>query len=359
MSGAGGGTAKGSIGKYYHLKQFSDSLKQFNIDCKLVKETDYVVGFPTKHIQKFLASEKKFEKLIREFKPDVVFTDAKSSFGLKTIKLKIPLFVLLRGHHWSQIEFAKNTIYKNFLMKKIVDMRNDVAERVMANATALLPICNYLVGIVKQHHPHQSTGVFVEGIDSSNWKKTKGMKLEHPCVGLLQDANWWRKTREMLILEKVLQEMPEVNFYWAGDGQYKDKVLSVLEKHKNFHSLGSLQYPDQVRDFLSEIDVYALITGMDLAPLTLKEAQLMEKPVIATNVGGNPEMMEDKNTGYLVEEGNAFELKEKISTLLNNKELRIEMGRKGRKFIEENFSLEASAKNFLKIIETYLKKKTD
>ena len=135
----------------------------------------------------------------------------------------------------------------------------------------------------------------------------------------------------MLILEKVLQEMPEVNFYWAGDGQYKDKVLSVLEKHKNFHSLGSLQYPDQVRDFLSEIDVYALITGMDLAPLTLKEAQLMEKPVIATNVGGNPEMMEDKNTGYLVEEGNAFELKEKISTLLNNKELRIEMGRKGRK----------------------------
>ena len=136
-------------------------------------------------------------------------------------------------------------------------------------------------------------------------------------------------------------------------------MLSVLEKHKNFHSLGSLQYPDQVRDFLSEIDVYALITGMDLAPLTLKEAQLMEKPVIATNVGGNPEMMEDKNTGYLVEEGNAFELKEKISTLLNNKELRIEMGRKGRKFIEENFSLEASAKNFLKIIETYLKKKTD
>ena len=47
---------------------------------------------------------------------------------------------------------------------------------------------------------------------------------------------------------------------------------------------------------------------MDLAPLSLKEAQLMEKPVVATNVGGNPEMMVDGKTGFLVEEGNADDL---------------------------------------------------
>ena len=50
---------------------------------------------------------------------------------------------------------------------------------------------------------------------------------------------------------------------------------------KNFHWLGKLEYPNKVREFLSEIDIYALITGMDLAPLSLKEAQLMERPVIA------------------------------------------------------------------------------
>ena len=63
----------------------------------------------------------------------------------------------------------------------------------------------------------------------------------------------------------------------------------MLEKYENFHWLGSLEYPEKVREFLTEIDVYALISGIDMSPLSLQEAQLMEKPVIATNVGGIPE----------------------------------------------------------------------
>ncbi len=98
--------------------------------------------------------------------------------------------------------------------------------------------------------------------------------------------------------------MPKVHFYWAGDGQYKHEILKVLDKFENFHWLGSLSYPEKVRDYLSELDIYAIITGMDTTPLSLKEAQLMEKPVIATNVGGNSEIMIDGETGYLVEEGN-------------------------------------------------------
>ena len=240
-------------------------------------------------------------------------------------------------------------------MRKIVDMRAEVSEKVFGGATAVLPICEYLIGKVKEHHPKQHTEVFVEGVDSRKWYKQEGTELKHPCVGLLQDANWWGKTKEMLTLEKVIEKMPDANFYWAGDGQYKEKILSKLGKYENFHWLGSLQYPEKVREFLSEIDVYALITGMDLAPLTLKEAQLMEKPVIATNVGGNPEMMKDGITGYLVEEGNSDELFEKIELLLNNEKLCLEYGSNGRKFIKEKFSMDASAKNLIEILNKYVK----
>ena len=132
-------------------------------------------------------------------------------------------------------------------------------------------------------------------------------------------------------------------------------MLPVLGRFDNFHWLGSLQYPDKVREYLTEIDVYALITGMDLAPLSLKEAQLMEKPVVATNVGGNPEMMVDGKTGFLVEEGNADDLFEKLSILLKNKEISMEKGSNGRKFIEEKFSMDASAKNFIRILDSYVK----
>jgi len=158
-------------------------------------------------------------------------------------------------------------------------------------------------------------------------------------------------------LKKVLEKLPEVNFYWAGGGGMEDEILSELEKYENFHWLGFLQYPDKVREFLSEIDVYVLLTGMDLSPLTLKEAQLMKRPVIATNVGGVPETMIDGVTGFLVEKGNNEQLIEKLKLLLDNKKMSEQMGEAGRKFIEEKFDLETSAKNCINVIGLYLKDK--
>ena len=183
------------------------------------------------------------------------------------------------------------------------------------------------------------------------------MKLKHPCVGLLQDPNWWGKTKEMLVLKKVLKNMPDVNFYWAGDGPYRKKITEELEEFQNFQWLGRLEYPEKVREFLSEIDVYALITGMDLAPLTLKEAQLMEKPVIATDVGGDKEMMVDKKTGFLVKEGDANDIIKKLSKLLENKQMASEMGKEGAKFVKQQFNWERIAKNFLEVIKLYINTK--
>ena len=332
-------------------------MNKFGIEYKLIRELDYVVGFPTKQLRKYFSSKKKFQKLISEFKPDAVLVDRQSYFGLQIIKIGIPLFVLLRGNHWSEIQYAKDTIYRDKIMQKVLDIRADVAEQVFAGATVVLPICKYLMGIVKEHHPTQKMDVFVEGVDNSKWYKKEGMSLQHPCVGLLQDANWWRKTREMLVLENVIKSMPDVNFYWAGDGQYKDKILEVLDKFDNFHWLGSLEYPNKVREYLSEIDIYAIITGMDTTPLSLKEAQLMKRPVIATNVGGNSETMRDGETGFLLKEGDDNDIIEKISLLLKDKELSQRLGQQGRNFIEKDFSLEASAKNFLKIVTPYVKDK--
>jgi glycosyltransferase involved in cell wall biosynthesis len=189
------------------------------------------------------------------------------------------------------------------------------------------------------------------GINSDKWYPKEGMKLKHPCVGLLQGAVIWGKAQEMLVLQKVLESMPDVMFYWAGDGPYRDKILSILEKYDNFKWLGNLQYPDKVREYFTEIDVYALVSGIDMSPLTLQEAQLMKKPVIATNVGGIPELMKDGETGFLVEKGNSEEWIKKISILIDSKEKRKEMGINGRKFVEENFSWEKIAKEFLKDLE--------
>ena len=93
---------------------------------------------------------------------------------------------------------------------------------------------------------------------------------------------------------------------------------------------------------------------MDLAPLTLKEAQLMEKPVIATDVGGDKEMMVDGKTGFLVREGNVDDIIDKLTVILSDKRLASELGKEGANFIKEQFNWEKVAKNFLKIIEPYI-----
>jgi glycosyltransferase involved in cell wall biosynthesis len=141
-------------------------------------------------------------------------------------------------------------------------------------------------------------------------------------------------------------------FYWVGDGPYREKILSVLKKYKNFKWLGALDYPDKVREYLTEIDVYALISGIDMSPLTLQEAQLMKKPVVATKVGGIPELMKNDETGFLVEKGNAEELIEKLTLLIRDKQKRENMGDAGRKFVEDNFSWGIIAKEFVNIVKS-------
>ena len=182
------------------------------------------------------------------------------------------------------------------------------------------------------------------------------MKLEHPCVGLLQGAVIWDKAKELLILENVLEKLPNVKFYWVGDGPFRKEIMIKLKKHKNFEWLGPLEYPNKVREYLSEIDIYALISGLDMSPLTLLEAQLMKKPVIATNVGGIPELMLDGKTGFLIEKGDSEELIKKIEEFLNNPEKIEEMGIQGRRFVEDNFSWKVITQKFVNNLEKILNK---
>jgi len=346
----------GSSSFFFHLKEFSNKLNELGVETKLVLDTDYSDGFPSRKIKNWFQTKKQFNKLIEEFKPDAILIDREKHFGIAALEKNIPLVVLLRGHYWSELAWYKKTIYKSFPKSIALQKWDQIAKRIFAEAEIILPICKYLEKITNEHVPNQKTDVFFEGIDATLWHKVNGMKLKHPCVGLVQRANWWGKTSEMLILKNVLEKLPDIQFYWAGHGPFEERILTELEKYENFHWLGKLEYPNKVREFLSEIDVYALITGMDLAPLSLKEAQLMKRPVIATNVGGIPEMMKDGTTGFLVEKGNDKQLIEKIKLLLADKKLSEQMGNEGRRFIEETYNLEVAAKKFIRILNLHIKK---
>jgi len=336
-----------SSSKIFHLEEFAKNLEKYGVEAKVVFDADYADGFPNRKISKWFSTNKKFKKLVSEFKPDVIFVDRTRHFALEASKMNIPLVIHLRGDHWAEIIMAKETLYKSASKKIAINKWEEIGEECFKKSKLILPICNHLSKITEERYSGKSVETMYQAISPENWFHKDGMELKHPCVGILQSATIWEKTKEMKLLPEVLEAMPDVHFYWAGDGVYRDEVLPLLEKYENFHWLGSLEYPDKVREFLTEIDVYALISGIDMSPLSLQEAQLMEKPVVATNVGGIPELMEDGKTGFLVEKGNANDLLEKLSMSVNNLENSNEMGKKGREFVKNNFNLDKICNDFL------------
>jgi glycosyltransferase involved in cell wall biosynthesis len=343
-----------SSSKIFHLKEFAQNLEKNNIECKVVLDSDYADGFPSRKIGNWFKSNSKFTELINDFKPDAVFVDRQRHFGLEALKNEIPLFVHLRGNYWEEMKMARKTLYSSPPKKLAINKWDDIASQVFQGSKIILPICKHLENVVKNHYPKKPTSVLYQGITPENWFRTEGMKLKHPCVGLLQSAVILEKTKELLTLTKVLEKMPDVTFYWAGDGPYRDDVLPILEKFDNFQWLGALEYPDKVRDFLTEIDVYALLSGIDMSPLTLLEAQLMEKPVVATNVGGIPELMKDGETGFLVTKNNPEELAEKISILVNDNKKSESMSKKGKDFVSTNFNWDKICHDFLDCLKNMI-----
>lgn len=336
-------------------KEFAAALSKLGVECRVVLDSDVYDGFPSRKVSSWFRTRRQIHRLFDEFKPHAVVENGQGHFGVATLDRHIPLFVHLIGDYWSNMAGARETLYRNPLMKPVPYLKDRMAGRCFAESTAILPICNHLKGIVERRYPGKPTATLYQGMDPARWKEcdadSKGnMSLKHPCVGLIQVAEVWGKTLEMLtVLPKVVAALPDVTFYWAGDGPYRDKILHTLSKYENFEWLGSLRYPDAIKEYISEIDVYALISGLDMAPRTLLEAQLMQKPVLATSVGGIPELMQDEITGLLAEPQNPKDAIMKINELLRDEKRSREMGRRGRKFVETNFNWDKIAASFVRI----------
>ena len=328
-----------------------DALQKNDIKCKLIYDIEYSNKFFDINIKNRLGKQKKLKKLLDEFRPDVVLLDRLSGIATEITKAGIPFFILLRGNVWEELKWAKETIYTSPQKRLSFLKKQRFIKTCFNNASVILPISKYLENVVRKNIPEKNIELFsVDGRDPSEWNQVSGMNLKHPCVGLLQGMNVWGKTRELLILTKVMKELPGVMFYFAGDGLYKDKIIPKLKNFKNFVWLGNLEYPIEVKKFLSEIDVYLLLSGMEGLGQTIIEAFLMEKPVIATNIGGIPELIEDGKTGFLIEAGNHDDLIKKINQVFDQPIVASNMSSKGKETMQENFNWDSIAKKFVLIL---------
>ena len=95
-----------------------------------------------------------------------------------------------------------------------------------------------------------------------------------------------------------------------------------------------------ISEALQSIDIVVLTSYNEGTPVSLIEAQLFQKPVVATNVGGVRDTMIDGETGYLIDDFNIDEFVKKLQLLIHDKALRMSMGSRGKAFVLNRFSKE-------------------
>ena len=128
------------------------------------------------------------------------------------------------------------------------------------------------------------------------------------------------------------------------DVNYYRNILKMIEKEnrKGNHEikyLGALE-PFELVEWYQKATLFILPSFIEGFPVTILEALACETPVIATPVGGIPEIIRNGETGILIRQNTPAYIAKAIQYLLENRDVRLRMGRKGREYVVRKHSLE-------------------
>jgi glycosyltransferase involved in cell wall biosynthesis len=127
-----------------------------------------------------------------------------------------------------------------------------------------------------------------------------------------------------------------------GRDLYKKKLIRITEQHRLNNQV---KFIDHCNDMALAYKVSDIVISASIEPEAFGrvavEAQSMEKPIIASDIGGSNETIIDEKTGFLFESNNAKSLSEKILKVLSMDETRLQsIGKEGRKNIIQKFNVE-------------------
>jgi glycosyltransferase involved in cell wall biosynthesis len=160
-----------------------------------------------------------------------------------------------------------------------------------------------------------------------------------------------RKGVDVLIkaAKMVIDNVPQVRFVLIGGGDkapYQTLAENLGISDKIIFMGLVKEYPYHI---LKDTDVFAHASYAESFGLSIAESQLIGIPVVATNVGGVPEVVNNGKSGILVPPGNSSMLATEIIRLLKDKQLREDFGNFGKKWIADNFNLEDKVEELISV----------
>jgi glycosyltransferase involved in cell wall biosynthesis len=283
--------------------------------------------------------------LFKSFKPDIIHTHLRAiryvliPSRLAQIPLHIHTIHSLAKYDTSFIFRGLNKIAFKCLGVIPVSISKEVARSVKATYGVESVVIYNGIPTSEYLTEKRKNDEFIRILNIGKFKKAKN----HP---LLVDA-----------FSKAYKEMPNLRLILVGDGSLRRKVENQVKKLGLEKAVLFLGWRSDIPEIITDCDIFVLSSDWEGLGIVLIEAMASRKPIVATNVGGIPEVVEDGVTGILVPPRNPEALAKAILRLAKDDKLRKEMGERGREKAIKEFDIKIAVNNYERLYLQNLERK--
>ena len=268
--------------------------------------------------------------------PDIIHAQgsfAPYSTAAALMRNKYPTLLTVHGIVARELKFYTGF---NFVFSFLIQILNErfVLSKI-PNIIACSPQMKHLIGNMTKSKIY----VIPNGIDFEDIQKIRLPKSNEKYSILFVGGLKKVKGIDILIraIPIIKKSHPGIYLFIGGSGRWEKnfkKLVKKLNLEENVNFLGFIPENEKY-SYYKSADICVFPSRYEPFGIVCLEAMACGKPVVASNVGGIPFVVEDGKTGLLFESGNIEDLAEKVIMLLKNKELREKMGEAGRERAKE------------------------
>jgi len=295
-------------------------------------------------------------KLLRQQKIDLVHTHNNAPFYYGTIAAKIARIpVIIHTEHRESDRRGKKIVLMSKLLSRGINTIVADCQNVVDFLCNVRGISNAKIRIIFNGI---DINKYTNSLDVLKKKQELGIDKDSLIIGNV--ARLVPMKDHMNLLEafhSINKSLPNTKLVIVGDGKLRKDLEKRAEELNLDGSVIFLGIRTDIPEILNVFDVFVLSSESEGLSLSLLEAMAASKPVVATNVGGNSEVIDDGATGLLVPPKNSKGLADALIKILSNKELSNSIGIAGQRKVKERFSLEFMTKEYEELYEHWLEKR--
>lgn len=297
----------------------------------------------------YLRSFLKLKKVIKKFKPDIVHSHYASSYGLLGSLTNFHPYIISA---WGSDVFKfpnYSVIHKNILKFNLYR-----ADEILSTSYALR----------KETNKYTKKNILITsfGVDTEKFKplnKEVFTDKNEIVIGTIKTLEENYGIEYLIRGFKILEdEIPnqQLKLLLVGKGTQENYLKSLVSKLNIKSKIEFAGYinPDLVPQYHNMMDISVFPSIEESFGVAVLEASACCKPVIVSRVGGMPEVVDENETGFIVEKQNPEAIAKALKKLVDNSVLRSEMGKKGRNKVINEFNWNDSVKKMLSIYNELL-----